>query len=681
VSNFGRYLRLIRSLAYDATLFDRCIELIVKIIESGNIDDDSKEERRIFVSLFPIYFSGTHATIEQRLSVIRSLMLSEDTKKRTLGAAGLGAALEAVYFNQGGEFEFGAHSRDYGWWPRTPAGVKHWFGQALNLVEELACSDKPVAPNVRAILAERFRGLWGAAGMYDELERVCRRISEAKFWPAGWIAARQTIHYDSSGFSPEVAARLSSLEANLSPKDLQQKVRSIVLSDDLIYFGIDSTVDGTTDVQLSMQQVEAMASDLGRAVAADQNAFTALLPELVAGKSGQLWIFGRGLAESAREPRAVWNELVAQLGRIPWDKQNVQVHRGLLNALNMREPELVSNLLDDAVESEVLGPWFPILQTAVGVDTRGVDRLIRSLEVRKAGIHIFRNLVMGGVTGQLSGADFNRLLIRIATEPEGLDIAIEILCMRISFAANQSSTSELIDIGCELMRRLTFTRRNAVDDYRLGIIAKHCLVGEKGGATVREICRNLKDAVSKSETYAFYHADLLKILLRTQPLAALESLCGGDKSELDLGVRILDQAAQLRGDPFDTIPEADLLTWCDQQPEIRYPAIAAGLTSFQPSGEAGDLQWTHVARKLLDKAPDRVAVLRSFADKFIPTAWRGSRIATIESHARLLDELAIYPDPALVEFIIKEKARLADTIKVERPTEFLIDRDRYGGFE
>jgi hypothetical protein len=682
VSNCRRYIRLIRSLAYDEALFERCIELMVKIIQSENIDDDSKEERRIFTSLFPIYYSGTRATIDQRLPVIRSLTLSDDTKKRTLGVAGLGAALEAVHFGAGWEFEFGAHSRDYGWWPRTPADVKQWFGQVLNLVEELACSDRPVAPNVRTILAERFRGLWGAVGMYDELERVCHRISEAQFWPEGWIAVRQTIHYDSSAFSPEVTTRLSSLEADLRPKDLLQKVRSIVLSDALIFIGIDSTVDGTTDVQRSMEQVEAVASELGSAVAADQNALAALLPELVAGKnSGQLWSFGHGLAEAAREYRAVWNQLVAQLGRTPRNMQNVQVLRGYLNTLTKSDPDLVSSLLDDSVESEVLGPWYPILQTAVGVDSIGVDRLIRSLEVRKAATHIYRNLEAGGLTHQLSGTDFNRLLKQIATEPEGLDIAIEILGMRISFAAGQSSASELIDIGCELMRRLTFTRRNAVDDYRLGIIAKHCLVGEKGAATVREICRNLKDAVSKSETYAFYHAELLKILLRAQPLAALESLCGGDKSEHELGVRILDQAAQLRGNPFDTIPEADLLTWCDQQPKIRYPAIAAGVTPFQPSGEAGGLHWTQIARKLLDGAPDRVAVLRGFTDKFIPTALRDSRTATIESHARLLDELAMYPDPALVEFITKEKARLADAIKVEQTTEFLIDRDRYGRFE
>jgi len=290
--------------------------------------------------------------------------------------------------------------------------------------------------------------------MYDELEHVCRRVSAAQFWPAGWIAARQTIHYDSIGFSPEVAARLSSLEANLRPKDIQQKVRSIVLSDGLIYFGIDSTVDGTTDVQRSMQQVEAMASDLGRAVAADQNAFAALLPELVAGKSDQLWHFGRGLAEAAKERRAVWDQSVAQLGATPSDKQSVQLFRGFLNALSISEIELVRGLLDDSVESEVLGPWYPVLQASVGVDTIGADRLIRSLDVGKAGIGMYRILMTGGLTNQLSGADFNRLLTRIAAEPEGVDIAIEILSMRISFAPGRSTSSELVDIGCDLMRRL-----------------------------------------------------------------------------------------------------------------------------------------------------------------------------------------------------------------------------------
>ena len=202
-----------------------------------------------------------------------------------------------------------------------------------------------------------------------------------------------------------------------------------------------------------------------------------------------------------------------------------------------------------------------------------------------------------------------------------------------------------------------------------------------GAATVREICLNLKEAVSKSETYAFYHQELLQVLLGAQPYAALEALCGDSAADLDLGISILDQASQLRRNVFDAIPQGDLLSWCDQQPETRYPAVAADVTAFQPSGNAGRPLWTSTARKLLDKAPDRVEVLKKFIGQFSPTAWAGSHAAIVESNAKLLDDLAGHPDPALVEFIQEEKTRLSQAIRAERQTETLIEREMGERFE
>jgi hypothetical protein len=181
MNKFQRYLRILRSLAYDPVLFERCTRLIVKIAESGKVDDDRNEARRIFASLFPIRFSGTHATIEQRLAVIRSLLLSGDPKKRALGVAALKGALEAVHFGSEWDFEFGTQSRDYGFWPRSRDDVTRWFGQSLALAESIACSEEPAAMDVRSSLAEQFRGLWNAAGIHDELEKVFRQISQRKF--------------------------------------------------------------------------------------------------------------------------------------------------------------------------------------------------------------------------------------------------------------------------------------------------------------------------------------------------------------------------------------------------------------------------------------------------------------------------------------------------------------------
>jgi hypothetical protein len=71
--------------------------------------------------------------------------------------------------------------------------------------------------------------------------------------------------------------------------------------------------------------------------------------------------------------------------------------------------------------------------------------------------------------------------------------AIEILYMRLSSGQGRLSPDEFVEIGCELMRRLN--AKGGTDSnlaYRLQIIGTHCLLGNKGAATVREVCTNLK---------------------------------------------------------------------------------------------------------------------------------------------------------------------------------------------
>jgi hypothetical protein len=678
------YVSTLRSLAYEAALFERCVALIAKIAEAGDINSNTNEAAKVFASLFMSHLSGTHATVEQRLAVIRSLLISDDPKRRNLGLMALRAGLEASHFGVVAyNFEFGARSRNYGYWPRTRDEVKRWFGSMLGLAEELACSDDQSASDVRTVIATQFRTLWSGAAAYDDLESVCHAISKQRFWTEGWLAVRETLHYDSAGLSPEISTRLVSLEALLRPRDLAQKVRSMVLSEAVIYAGFDSSDEGV-GVETILAKAHEVSRDLGKAVAADQSSFTALMPELIGGNSQQLVSFGGGLAEGTEKPLSIWNQMVACLAVMPKDNQNPHVFHGFLNTLHATNPKLANTLLDNALENEALALWYPVLQTSVGIDKEGVDRLMRSLELGKAWIGTYSTLARGGVAHPICGRDFNRLLLRIAREPGGLDIAIEVLYMRLSFeeGRRRSSTSELTDIGCELMRQIRFANRREVGlEHGLGIIARNCLIGEKGAATVREVCQNLRNAVSKSETFAFYQQELVQALVRAQPTAALEALCGDNAEDLRLGISILDQAGQLRRNAFDAIPEADLLTWCEQQPGTRYAAVASGITAFQPSVETGRPEWTSTAHKFLDKAPNRVEVLKGFIGQFSPMEWTGSRVAIVESNTRLLDELTEHPDPALVEFVRKEKARLSQAVQSERWTETLIQRERDERFE
>ncbi|HEY6768584.1 MAG TPA: hypothetical protein VI386_27815, partial [Candidatus Sulfotelmatobacter sp.] len=99
VAGHSSYISLIRSLAYDSALFERCVNLILRIAGADGEANQSKRDRDAFGSLFFIRFSGTLATIEQRLEVSRELLCSGDASLRDFGVAALRAALQTSHFD------------------------------------------------------------------------------------------------------------------------------------------------------------------------------------------------------------------------------------------------------------------------------------------------------------------------------------------------------------------------------------------------------------------------------------------------------------------------------------------------------------------------------------------------------------------------------------------------------
>lgn len=670
----ARYVPLLVLLAYETRDFERSIGLLTRIAvavaEKGfqdAIGQDSNEASKAVTSLFPIYFSSTHASPEQRESVIRPLLDSSNPAERELGLKALAAALEALHFGPALNFGFGARSRDFGYWPATRVAVVQWFSRFLKLAEDLSCSSHIEAPRVRTVIADKFRGLWTQAAMYDDLERVCHSISEKMFWIEGWIAVRQTTYYDSKGFTPEVISRLALLEALFQPQGTVQQVRSIVLAESASYVGVPLVGNADESVESAWSRLQNLAYDLGRSVAVESGAFAELLPELVRAKGDQVWSFGRGLAQGAVDPVTAWKQLVGQLKIASREAASSVLFGGYLSGLHQKNQLLAGSLLDEVIEDDLLGEWYPLLEAAAGtIDALGLRRLIRSLEFGRAPIRLYRVLEGGGVTHDLTGPHFNTLLLRISDHPDGVAIAMEILFMRLSFNRDRSSPDELVEIGCELMRRLKVT--GGTDSnlaYRLQIVGRYCLLGDKGAVTVREVCTKLRDAISRSEASIYGHRELLQILFSAQPLAVLQSLCGGDDAaKVKIGVRVLENSDLLHPHSFDVIPEEEILPWCDELPDVRYPIAAAGIVAIRRDTDGP--HWTDIARRILEKSPDRVQVLRKFICQFSLPGWDMSRAVEVQANLRLLDEMVVYSDPGLEEFAGREKARLSQAISAAR---------------
>ena len=499
--------------------------------------------------------------------------------------------------------------------------------------------------------------------MNEDLERICNSISQKAFWSEGWAAVRQTEYYDSKGFTPEVVKKLAGIEALLQPRGTIQRVRSIVLAESGSVVGIPLVGSSNESIESAISRLQGTAYDLGVSVATDSGALSELLPELVRTRSDQIWSFGRGLAQGADHPADIWKQLVAQLRPLPAQGTTPWVFRAFLNGLHPKKATLVEAMLDEAIRDDALAEWYPLLETGIGeINEHGLRRLLRSLELGKAPIHNYRSLEAGRVTDGLRGPDLKTLLVKISDHNKGIYVAVEILYMRLLSDHGGISPDEYVEIGCKLMLRLDVTGSTDPNfAQRLQIVGRNCLLGDKGAATVREVCTKLREAVYRSEASEYGHRELLQVFFSAQPLAVLQALCGDGNAELvRTGVRILETSDLLRPHSFGVIPEEELLRWCDELPDVRFPIAAGAISAIRRDTDGP--QWTEIGRRTIEKSPDRVQVLRKFIEQFHLPAWDAPPSENASSDLRLLDDLATHEDPEVAEFVKTEKARLLRAI-------------------
>lgn len=674
-----QHLLLLRSLAYDPPLFERCVEALAQAATQAEDERAAKEVSDAFVSLFPICLSGTHATIGQRLTVIERLLLSHEPKAKTLGLRALEAVLKTAHFSCGYQFDFGARSRDYGFYPDSADKLTGWYSAVLTLIARLASTDGWLKHEMRNALARNFSGLWVRAGLYDQVENLSRTFAADEFWREGWFACKQTLRFHSSSLRPDLSARLSRLETELRPSSIIEQVKAIALSNQSAAFDLEEAEASNDDFARASERLQAKARDLGELVVADDALFEQLIPDMLRG-GARAWAFGQGLA-AAPEVLTTWERLVDGLGQLPLEQRDVQVLRGFLAAVWERDRHLAQDLLDAALDTANLIPLFPLLQTAVEIDTRGVIRLERALQAQVP-ILAFQYLTFGRVTDHMPAGPFKKLLLLIADQPDGFDVALEILDMRFysDSSDKRGHEPELLLAGQELLRRISFCISNPSKTYHLASVMRACLTASDSGPIAADVAVQLRQAIANYEAHSFENQELLAALLEVQPVAVLDALFSGSEEDRRAGVRVFDDAVCHQGNPVDSIPCDTLIAWCSIDAKVRYPLAAAVITFNRHVETSAAHVWTEQAVALLVGAPNPEAVLATFIARFRPMSWSGSRAALMEANARLLDGIAPLI-PALGPLATAAKAQFAQEVAREREFETARDQIRDERFE
>ena len=271
----------------------------------------------------------------------------------------------------------------------------------------------------------------------------------------------------------------------------------------------------------------------------------------------------------------------------------------------------------------------------------------------------------------------------LAKQEHGYRQAIDIVSTRLDSDRRNKKAypSELIDAGRELLSSAVFSVHDNSYDYKLRTIVNACLQGADGSAAAKALCEQIKQGLSDGTFDAYNFGQLLKSIFEHQPRIALDVFFGSeprtDSSDLDLAD--FDRIRHHQRNPLDGVPIEELLRWCDERPAVRYPAISR-VVSYETASEGG-VEWTPLAIEMLKRAPDSLAVLKTFVSRFRPTSWSGSRAAIIETRLGLLDRLGELNNASLEDHIAEARPKLVEEIAQWRKMEDERDSARDERFE
>ncbi len=636
-------IELLRLIAYDPALFDRCAALLADPALSQTSSSNSTDPLNVFTSLFTVYLSGSLATPEQRLNVIRRLAAGS-AEQQALAMNALDSYLE-TQFSSVYNFTFGARKRHYGYHPTTDVEFAAWYEKGLDLLNELAAVPA-IRPRIVAYLARNIRHLATfAPGALTGAIRAAAFLRDNGGWPEGWAPVRFAARDIRALDREEDARQLDELAATLAPASFHERFVAYVEPDQL--GPLDSIdTDGEVDaLETAMAQADSAARAVGAEMANDLDLIAQYLPGIVGLTNNRGSVLVEEIARTTTDPEAVWQIIEAEIVKAKHQGIVYALPGAFVRGLRSKDPVAVEAILDRLATTTLLKPYLWRIQGEAGLNPTGVERLLKSAadpEVSAFGI----GLIFCSALQALTPEQFKSLVLAVAERQDGNYAARHLMYFRV-FNVDPTAIDEVDKAtGRLLLDQMTFaTKHNNSEPHELGRIIRACLRAPVDETLARRLLERISLAL---KTYQMHSLDLGKVagqILRLFPQAGLDVLLeqyGKENSD-----RQLFETSSIRRSPLDGIDVDTLITWAQARPDTRYAVLANAVRVFQkadvsadnPSANEDDgapIVWTEIALKILDAAPSRADALSILIARLEPYSYSGRFSDILASRLPLL---------------------------------------------
>lgn len=683
-----RWGSLLRSIAYEPELFDEAVELLAEIASGSEESNQVSAAINVFPSLFHLYLSGTHAPARQRAALLLKLARSNSDSARSLVLKGLEAMLECSHFTSGYSFEFGTRKRDYGLHPRSHADVSEWFVAVLELCGEM---DKITAirPSVRELVARELRSLAGHLDMADELVALAQSFAGDGGWSEGWVGAQAAARALRKAERASDAEKFKQLAAALKPDTIADQIKSYVLPEQWSPLDhADLEFDDPNRYKKAMAATEAVCTEIGTQLGTKPALLAQHLPALLGTKSQRVWTVFSAVGASTTTPEATWKVIVQAFLEAPAATRTSALIAGFIHGLAKHNREAVEGLLDETLRSEDLHEFLLHLQVAAAIDARAVERLVAAAALPTVPTWTFANLVAGRSCDELTGAQMKPLLLAISARDDGMSVAVDIMGMRLFSLRGDDLPLDADDkaLGRELLSKLRFGKRRNSEADSIARIARSCLSPTEDVAVAEAICTRLLEGINDYSLNAWDYRELVAAMAEMFPRTVLHILIERNHTQFDGRREVFRNLRENQPCPLDAIDEEILIEWAHEREE-RFEHLADAVRAWSIAGsttdedEAGATEWTPIALRLVNEAPDPARVLAAFVDRFSPSGWSGSLAAILESRLSLFDMLLSHEQPAVRSWAETAKPSFEKKIAQAREWEAAESRERDERFE
>lgn len=608
--------QLVQSIAYDANLFDRCVEVLLTLLPLQPTVRNTREKKlEQLRALFQPYYSGTLATDVQRAPHIKRLLASDAPEEVEIGLALLKEALKVRDFRYTSTFQFGARKRSVGWWPKGIEGYRAWYLLFIGIAEEHAFRNYAIGRQVRAMLGRGVFGYIRDPVLADRIQALAPRLIACDDWLPALKSMNELLRQ--KDLKPDLREQATAFKGLIAPKALRAKIHAVISMRD----AIDDEEDDD-DILDAEERAAARGERLGQELAADITLLREMIPTLLdVGAQNYTMAVGRGVALATPDPSLLMSEIRAHaLVSTNPGQLNPTFVFGLISGWGERDLEATSALLNGMLDDEALGAWLPTLQLAIPLTSEGAQRIRRALAIGRAPLWRYRDLMFGGRLMPVSVDDIRPLLDDIASKGlEGVHVALDILHMVI-FSAKERDPSEQVALGryCqELLARVDWPRLEHGQERLDFEIENLIKFAAKHSATFQVIQPVLARAVEARTLHPRYlpstTGNFLAPIIRRYPQDALSYLFNLEDLQRRHAMSdlVLEESSISKdGDTSSAVSDDLLAAWCAEDPGSR-SLFAARICQLT---EATDDR-PSIARRLFDLAPDKSAFLLEFAGR------------------------------------------------------------------